>query len=302
MNIAFLISAHTDPTHLARLVRALPEGAPCYVHIDKKVEIRPFEEACRGLEVHFISRRTSIMWGSIGQVRYQMELIRAALRHSPCPDYLVALSGLDYPLWSNERIRSYFTELGGRQCMQVRCLTDHPDEAELYREYRLLNEYPWRYRSPGSKLRVALRHLVKALGFRRPLTIGTAEGQWKLYKGGSWWGITANLAREALHQWDDNKVLERYFSTCFAPDELFIHTVAMNHPRFAPQCDIIEQGPVRLEDLSPLTYIDYRGAIKVFTEDDLGTLMDSGKMFCRKTVTGVSDALLDRIDRLRLNP
>lgn len=50
------------------------------------------------------------MWGSIGVVEAQMKMIREALtRHRDEPvDYLISLSGLDYPLWSNERIEQFF--------------------------------------------------------------------------------------------------------------------------------------------------------------------------------------------------
>ena len=36
MTLAFLISAHTDPVHLARLVKSLPEDAAFFIHVDLK--------------------------------------------------------------------------------------------------------------------------------------------------------------------------------------------------------------------------------------------------------------------------
>lgn len=39
MTLAFLISAHTDPIHLARLLKSLPEDAAFFIHIDSKTDI-----------------------------------------------------------------------------------------------------------------------------------------------------------------------------------------------------------------------------------------------------------------------
>jgi hypothetical protein len=54
-----------------------------------------------------------------------------------------------------------------------------------------------------------------------------------------------------------------------------------------------------LEDYTPLTYIEYGKEIKVLTEADYDRILASGKMFCRKTVTGRSDKLMEKIDELR---
>jgi hypothetical protein len=43
INLAFLISAHTDEAHLKRLVDALPESADFYIHIDQKSDIDKFK-------------------------------------------------------------------------------------------------------------------------------------------------------------------------------------------------------------------------------------------------------------------
>lgn len=45
-------------------------------------------------------------------------------------------------------------------------------------------------------------------------------------------------------------------------------------------------------------YIEYRDGIKIFIEEDFDKLMNSGKMFCRKVYTGISDSLLNKIDDL----
>lgn len=48
-----------------------------------------------------------------------------------------------------------------------------------------------------------------------------------------------------------------------------------------------------------LYYIEYKGYIETFTEDDFDKLIASEKMFVRKLQSGVSDQLMDKIDAYR---
>ena len=295
MRLAFLISAHNDAQQFHRLLNALPADAHYYVHIDAKSDIRPFEEGITNRKVVFLKKRYDIMWGSFQQVRYQMALLRAALDSGYEYDYLFSLSGLDYPLWKNSEIKEFLTKNSGKQYLYAISLADNPEIAELYTEYRFLNVYSWRYGTWKSKFRVALRHLVKTVGIRKSLTI---KGR-KLHKGGSWWAITEDLARYVLNVYDNEKSFVKYFVNAFGPDETFIHTIAMNSS-FANSCTLLDGKKCNsLEVLSPLTYIEYGKEIKVFTEEDYEHLYDSGKMFCRKVMTGKSDALLKLIDNRR---
>lgn len=299
MKLAFLISTHTDPTHLARLVNALPKEADYYIHVDARTDITPFRQQLDMENVHFATHRYKIMWGSIGQVRYQMELIAMALESKSQYDYLISMSGLDYPVWSNEAIEAFFTKANGKEILAGVAVDEQGEDADLYRQYRFLNSQPWRYGSLGSKCRVALRHLIWALGFRKPLTMHTRQGDYRLFKGSSWWAITPDLAAAALRQWQTNKVYVRYFASQHGPDETFIPTLAFNSPEFAPRC-IRHEGRIHnLSEVTPLTFIDYGESIKVMTLDDYDRVIGSGKMFCRKTVTGESDAFMDKIDKQR---
>ncbi len=299
MKIAFLISAHNDAQHLKRLLAALPEEAHCFIHLDSKSDMSLFQDCADGKRVMFITERYDIMWGSFGQVRYQTALLRSALRSPEQFDYFFSISGLDYPLWSNRRIMEYVHENSHLESLYAICLADNPSLAHLYREYRFLNTHSWRYGTWKSRMRVALRHIVKALGFRKPLVIRSGNKEYKLYKGGSWWGITRGLAERVIETYDSEKNFVSYFVNAFGPDETFVHTVAMNS-EYASRCTLLDANSENtLEALSPLTYIEYGKEIKVFTEDDYDTLMSSGKMFCRKVMSGKSDKLLDMIDENR---
>lgn len=298
MKLAFLISAHTDPQHLEALCNSLPAGSEFYIHIDRKSDIRPFQERLSRPNVHFLTHRVNVMWGSINEVEYQMELIRAALTGDA--DYFISMSGMDYPLWSNPRIIDYFEKAKAQkhEILQGISMLHQGEAARLYTEFRFFSAKPWRYGSLGSKFRVALRKIVAATGVKKTLEIHCPEKTYTLYKGAAWWAITTELGRFVLKAWDENEPLRHYFKTSFCPAETFIQTVAFNSP-FRDRC-ILTTGKFEcLEALTPLTYIYYRPVIKILTEEDFPILQSSGKMFCRKVITGKSDRLMKMIDAER---
>lgn len=298
MRLAFLISAHTDAPQLQRLVRALPPSSHCFIHVDKSVDIRPFADALPDDNVTFVDERIQVVWGSFRQVRYQMSLINAALASGKHFDFLVSLSGLDFPVLPPDRLLEFFEQHKGQELLQAIDLTRQPEHADtwrLYGSYRFFGEMPWRYGSLGSKFRVALREAVWHTGKRKPLTF-TAQGRtYRLHKGSSWWAISMSLARYVADTWAHNPEYCRYFRNSFGCDETFIHTLAFNYMEFADKCIHTEGEFKDLEQVTPLTYIHYKPEIKILTEEDYDTILSSGKVFCRKVVSGKSDGLVRKI-------
>jgi hypothetical protein len=175
MTLAFLISAHTDPEHLRRLILSLPSGSRFHVHIDRKADIEPFVRLLgENPSVTFLERRTDVVWGSINEVEYQMELLRSALGDSVRPDYLISMSGMDYPL---------FSEAAGREFLQGISMEGQGRHAEIYTEYRLFGDRRLAPGSLGSRMRVAARKVLKAVGVKKPLTFRAGGRRYTLHKG-----------------------------------------------------------------------------------------------------------------------
>ena len=301
MKIAFLISAHTDPRQLFRLTERLPEDSEIFVHVDLKSDLQSFCSLITSPRVHFIKERYDVMWASMQQVRFQTALLKEALSFGTHFDYLFTLSGLDYPIWSNRRIVDYLEQHKGQEFIQGICMEHQQgQDARQYQEYRFLNDHAWRYGTLKSKFRVSLRKISYALGIRKKLFIPVDGQHYALYKGADWWAITSELATYCMQFMDAHPDFVRYFKTSFCPSETIWQTIAFHSP-FASRCILSEGAFTRLEDYTPLTYIEYGQEIKVFTEKDYDTIMASGKMFFRKAVTGKSDKLMDMIDEHRKN-
>ena len=142
MKIAFLISAHTDPHQLFRLTERLPEDSEIFVHVDLKSDLQAFCSLITSPRVHFIEERYNVMWSSMQQVRFQRALLKEALSFGTHFDYLFTLSGLDYPLWSNQRIIDYLEQHKGQEFIQgISMEHQQGQNARQYQEYRFLNNY-----------------------------------------------------------------------------------------------------------------------------------------------------------------
>lgn len=297
--IAYILSAYTDAPHLARLVAALDDGgADFYIHVDRKVDSRPFHRLLDGKATFVPSHWIS--WGGWQQVEYQKELLAAVLHSGRDYMRVVCLSGQDYPLWSNMRIRRYFDEHPDAEFIMGLNLTRCTDRAQRSKIccYHFFRDLPWRNLWWKNKLIVASRLLMKALPLRkRPYTFINGR-QADVYFGSDYWAVTLPCARYIYEKLCSEQQLVRYFRTSFVPSELCIQTLVFNSP-FARHALLYKGDYPGLSGLTPLHYIEYGHAIKTLTLEDLPALHRSDKMFCRKVVSGVSDGLADLIDQDR---
>lgn len=67
IRVAYLISVYKDPVHLKRLISALSygveENVKFFIHVDAKVEEKPFREMCSNANVSFCPNRYWVQWG-----------------------------------------------------------------------------------------------------------------------------------------------------------------------------------------------------------------------------------------------
>lgn len=295
MNIAYLISAHTDAPQLKRLIDALHADAHFFVHIDKKADIAPFVEILQRENVHFLLGRVDVRWGTILEVDYQMELLKAALDHPVAFDRLFFLSGMDYPLWSNHRITEWLEKLGEKEVLSGICM-DAPainaQQRTLYRLSRPFFHFPFLGNRGNQRLSILCRKLKQALGIRKPLWFMVDGERWSLYKGAAWWCITQSLASYIYNMYTSHPEIRRYFLDSFGQAETLIQTIAFNSPLWAERCLLWKGEYPGLAALTPLHFIIYEPVIKVMDETDYDTLMASGRMFTRKLQSGKSEKLI----------
>ena len=297
MKIAYIISAYKDAEHLLRLVDSLDSQADFYVHVDANVDMSTFR-ALLGQKVVFVPRHR-ISWGGWLQVEYQRELLQAVLDSGI--DYLriVCLSGQDYPLWTNAHIHQFFSQNPDTEFIagyNVTCGTDLGQQSKI-RQYHLFRDLNAGSSWLKNKIVVASRHVMHWLHARKPLQVWLDGRMVDVYIGSDYWAITPRCAKYVVDALGRETRLVRYFKTSFVPSEMCLHTIIFNSP-FAPKA-LIHSGRdyPGLSVLTPLHYIDYRGSVRILDESYADVLRKSGRMFCRKVVTGQSDRLVELFER-----
>lgn len=300
MNIAYLISAHTDAPQLKRLVEALHPDAHFFIHIDKKSDITPFTSLLQGDNIHFLTNRVNVRWGTILEVQYQMALIQAAVEYPVTFDRIFFLSGLDYPLWCPERITTWLEAQGEKEILSGICMDTEDINAQQHELYSLSRPF-FHLGLIGNKgnerLSILGRKMKQGMGIRKRLCFKVDGKTWHLYKGSAWWCISQELAAYIYKMYKTKPAIRRYFTDSFGPAETLIQTIAFNSPEWASRCKLHQGEYPGLAALTPLHYIIYEPVIKVMDENDYVTLVTSERMFTRKVVSGKSDRLVKLLNK-----
>jgi Core-2/I-Branching enzyme len=220
MKIAYLILAHRNPRLIKKAVECLScEGISFFIHIDAKVDISQFD-SIRGENVFFIDKRIAVYWGEFSQTEAIFLLIQEALAAPQRYDYLVLLSGSDFPLRSGRYVRSFFEKHQGHEFITMFKL---PVPGMPISRINTL-----RFPSTRPILRFVFRALAKVglaqRDYRKHL------GDLQPYSGHTWWALSRERCQYVMDFRQQHLQVTEFFKNTFASDEMLIHTILGNSP------------------------------------------------------------------------
>ncbi|MBM3117369.1 beta-1,6-N-acetylglucosaminyltransferase [Jeongeupia naejangsanensis] len=276
MRLAYLILAHTAPAQLARLVgRLMAPGVRVYVHVDANTPADVFAamQASVPADTVFIIRHRC-RWGGFSLVAATLGLMRAA-RADGC-DWLVLLSGADYPIKSHAGIVARLSQGGAAGHLDLR------SEAEFDVRYRWQAWHPEALNGrPAGRLLQKLQRGLNRTGLRRRLPAPLTA----VWAGSQWWCLRHDAADAVLRFCDDYPKAIDFFRSTLVPDEMFIQTVLM-HSGYASQ---LGRDPLR-----HLVWTPGAWSPATLTGADLPALLASDALFARKFASdGVLTTQLD---------
>lgn len=275
MTIGYVVSAYKLPSQLVRLVRRLrSDGSHFVVHVDGKTDRRTFEEMADGTRglgcVDFVERHVC-HWGGFGHVRATLKGIERLYADGIPFDYVVLLTGQDYPLRRTGEIEQYLDEADGRSFMS----------------YWPLPHEGWAGR--GGLDRVERWHVVRGRGAHAaiPWFGRRLPGDLEPWGGGPYWCLSRQVTDHVDAYVRAHPELIRFFEHAWIPDELFFQTIVLNSPL----------GETVVND--NLRYTDWsrNPAPAMLGRDDLDEMLSSGKLFARKFDETVDVGVLDLLDR-----
>jgi hypothetical protein len=287
MKTAYLILAHQQPDHIAKLVQVL-NGPECafFIHIDAKVDEAVFRapiEEKRNLV--FVERRFSVNWGGFGPVAATLELLSAAFAWTPPFGRFCLLSGSDFPIQPNSRIRAEFES--SKEFMRVDRKLDPGIEGShnhFIRFYWFTDSADERLKSLSGKLKRKLRTRIG------------------LYHGSQWWALTRDCVEYVLRFVASNSEYETFLKLAHCPDEIFFHSILKQSPFANRITHDFETASNQIEyflsNEHGCHYIDWNAEAaplpKVLELEDLDKLLQCQCLFARKFDERRSAALIAR--------
>jgi hypothetical protein len=293
--ISYLLLVHEDPSHLHVLLNRLATtSARFHIHVDRKMDILPFQHAAEGVErVHFCEPRVEVTWAAFSVVEATLRLIEAALTDEPECGRFVLLSGTDYPIATSAEISAFFDRHPRRQFIRRFPVleADGPQSWKVRgRHFRgLAPRHSWR-RLPLFALERTLRLLPRRL-----------PQEWPLMCGSQWWALTSECARYCLEFSHARPDILRFFRTVFAPDEVFFHSVVHNSP-FAGDAEPAETFSdvvTKSGSLAHYANLHFLPGGMIATSDDAYAALGSrsNKLFARKFSSRLSSDAICAIDQ-----
>ena len=121
VKLAYIISAYKLPDQLVRLVSKLNTDASHFlIHVDEKTDeavFRRMREPLRLPNIHFLERHRCY-YGGFGHVKATLKGIDEIFRRRLPFDYVILLTGQDYPIKSNRQIDEFFLQQEGWSFME----------------------------------------------------------------------------------------------------------------------------------------------------------------------------------------
>jgi hypothetical protein len=295
MNLVFLVVSHRNPDQVLRLVRGLRESpaATVVVRHDQRHSRLDAGALARAGAVA-LADDIDVEWGEWSHLRMLIGAL-GRIAAELDPDWVVALSGQDYPLRPLDEVEKrlatagYDAFLAAAWELQTDKLPPPPAEDFFLRYAYLHLRAPRNLPHLPSRLKPVayVRDVPRRFGLRRPrLPFGESVRCWV---SSDWPTLNRRALETVLRTARAERRLMRHYRRTVAASESFFATALMNDPRLRVSGE--DRRFARFSPRSPNP--------DVLTSADLDELKASGAEFARKFDTEVDGRVLDLLDELR---
>ncbi len=262
MKHAFLIIAHNNFEHLARLIGTLDHPqVRFYVNVDAKVPLPGQLASMPTINPIEILHRRRVNWGDQSQVVTELELFAKAFEDEE-NEWFHLLSGNDFPLKPIDELLRFYEQAEGADCfMETEPIPPHlADRVELFH---------FRVRRPAERPGIISKLTDKFLALQVRVGIKRKPGAKGGYRYGSNWVDMRRNAVNCLLEKQKEILRSTKFTQC--ADEIYKQTA-------------LEDSGLRIVN-DNLRYIDWsarKPSPKSLGPADFDAMMSSGKLFARK--------------------
>lgn len=266
MRHAYLIIAHEKRDVLKRLVAAIDdERNDIYVHIDRKAKFDGNELVVKYSNLYVLSDRLDARWGDFSLVEVELLLMEKAVSKGKYA-YLHLLSGVDYPIKSQNYIHEYCEMHHGTEFIGFAQNVNHEEITWRSQHYFLFSR-EFHHSAFWKKL-------SRALFARMQSICGYHRTKLEVKKGSQWCSFTFDFCKFVLSQKDK---LRKDFSHTYCPDELVMQTLCWN------SCFKERVYSLTDEFIGCKRYIPWNnGVLTPFSKEDFLKMRESECWFARK--------------------
>lgn len=267
MKIAYIIHAYKLPNQLTKLVSSLESpDTYLFIHIDKKIDIKPFEQALiNNKNIVWVKREYS-NWGTIKSIQAILNAFFEALNHKENFEYFYCLSGQDYPIKTQKYIAEYLEKNKNTDYIKYFPLPSNIWKGGGMHRYNRIHFII-------SKNRY-IRRIVNTINFflpRRKIPYNL-----KPFGGEFYFSFSRKSVAYILNFIKDHPLYIPFFKYSYIPEEIFFQTILLNGPKEIT--NNINNGI--------LTYVDWNnpkaGLPAVLMTPDFEKLKNSEMLFARK--------------------
>lgn len=297
MRIAYIILAHKLPEQLIRLVHKLNSDTAFFlIHVDKKTDDEIYKKMTESLSgcknVYFLDRHERY-YGDFNHVKVTLDGIQKILAVDIHYDYVILLTGQDYPIKSNSQIQNTLQDSGGQSFVEYFSLPSEHWKGEnggldrinywhLHwrgREYAFLKKYRFLKPIPDWMWFV----LIKILPLQRSL-----PGNFKKYGGSAYWCLTSDCVEYIDEFVRRNGDFVKFFKHVKIAEEIFFQMVLMNS---------LFKNRLTNDNLRYIVWPSSSRHPAILRKQDFGDFMNTDKLFARKFDITVDKEVLDMIDK-----
>jgi len=299
MKIVYIILAHKLPEQLVRLVRRLnTDLAACFlIHVDKKTNIETYNRMVNPLDayenVHFLTRRHVRYYGDYNHLSATLDGFQQIVSLDIKYDYVMLLTGQDYPIKSNEYIKQFLQEAQGNSFIEYFQLpSEHWKEENggMDRVNHLhfnLYGYHFSLHKENQFIPRILKPLWSGLAEISPIKRKVPANLKTFFGGNAYWCLSRDCAEYVYDFVQKNNTYVKFFENVNIPEEIFFQTVLQNSPFNSRLVN---------DSLRHIDWSDSRHPA-VLRKQDFKRFMSTDKPFARKFDVTLDEDVLDMIDQ-----
>lgn len=302
MNIAYVITSHTNHQQVLRLVHALQTGrntGQIIIHHDAAQTA--FDPALLAdlPAVHLLENPVAVGWGEFSVVEAELRCLDWLQQNAIDFDWLVLLSGQDYPIQPLSHFEQLLNSATSDGFLEYFPIDQVPPTQWNWHDQTGIDRYYYHYHTVPAQLRPLFYKLYRVVNWQPYLRVKAGRFGAKIATraaqspfspnfpcyAGSQWHTLSRRAVNYLMQFiqDQPEVVEHYRHTMI-PDESFVQTILLN----APDLQFVNDH---------LRYISWTPPYPaVFGTADFQTLIQSEKFFARKFDLRQDAQIFDQLD------